>query len=579
MISYGYSFVKNNSTEEGRLLEQAQSFSYFSEEAQDIYARVGDMFSAKNDKWNAAWAYYLASSATLPNDRATQYSTLSAKAFEEVINNEKIDPKKRAFAAIIIQSILGFASASMKLGDSPLERDPRKLYSSAGSILEKVLPSKEPEKFEFLFRELTVHFSNHRVTLHEGLYSIYLRADEFKKAIDTAEPYLGRLYFDEKGWYYVSKSHICPEKAEVYLHEASENFLKDTYDNFEKVGKSFGKTRWMFTNESLWGNYFRGIELIVKALKKKNKHIKTLREALVFFRKSAGRHMHPPSQFYALLCETIANFLENQNVEEFEKAERQLTTLLGEYCKEDERMTHEIIKSINQGFKACIISPDSVSIENRNLKHAIELIDQISEWPLRGLLASSKKIIAEKARFLLTDNLSALENAVQEFEAFLTQGIIREEVLQKFLKEHPFLFGLEYMETKQKHRLGSEYVMDFALCTYHDMYHLVELERSDLKIYTKGGTPSSYLTHGEQQVQDWFIWIEENKAYAEQKLENITSPKGFVIIGRDSTLSENERKKLKMKNLLYGGKIEILTYDNLLKKARTILSSLKSLGR
>ena len=66
---------------------------------------------------------------------------------------------------------------------------------------------------------------------------------------------------------------------------------------------------------------------------------------------------------------------------------------------------------------------------------------------------------------------------------------------------------------------------------------------------------------------------------AKQKLENIVSPKGFVIIGSDKTLSEVERKKLKMRNSLYYGRIEILTYDDLLTKARTILNGLNKLGR
>jgi len=579
VVSYHWNFVKNSSTEEGRLLAQTQSLPTFSEEVRKVYAQVGDMFSSKNDKWNAAWAYHLASFGTTSNDGISRYSTLSAKAFKGVISNEKNDPKKRAFAAIILPSILWFTSLPLKLGGSPMAKDQRKLYSLACSLLEKVLPSREPDKFNFLFRGLTVYFSNHQVTVSEGLYSIYLKAEEFEKAIRIAEPYLSRLYFDEKGWYYVSKFHICPEKAEVYLHEASENFLKDTFENYEKFGKSFGKTSWIITNKSLWGNYFRGMELIVKALKNQNEHIKSLREATVFFKQSVRHHLHPPSQFYTLLCETIANFLENKNDEEFRKAEKQLTTLLGEFCREDERMTHEIIKSINRGFEACRTSPDSMSIENINLKHAIELIDQISEWPLKGLLASSKQIIAEKARFLLTDNLRMLVNAVQEFESILTQDTIEEETLQSFLTKHPFLFGLEYSEMIPKHKLGSEYIMDFALRTYNATYHLVELERSNLKVYTTRGTPSTYLTQGEQQVQNWLRWIEENKEYARRKLENIASPKGFVIIGRDKSLSEDERKKLKMKNSLYGGKIEILTYDDLLKKARTILNGLKKLGQ
>ena len=76
---------------------------------------------------------------------------------------------------------------------------------------------------------------------------------------------------------------------------------------------------------------------------------------------------------------------------------------------------------------------------------------------------------------------------------------------------------------------------------------------------------------------DWLLWIDENNAYVKQKLDNLVSPKGFVIIGRDKLLTEKERKKLKMRNSLHFGKIEILTYDDVLKKAKSILKSLKKL--
>lgn len=52
--------------------------------------------------------------------------------------------------------------------------------------------------------------------------------------------------------------------------------------------------------------------------------------------------------------------------------------------------------------------------------------------------------------------------------------------------------------------------MDYALRTYNDVYHLVEIEKSTAKLFNKNDDPSAELVHAEQQVLDWSTWLEEN---------------------------------------------------------------------
>jgi len=136
--------------------------------------------------------------------------------------------------------------------------------------------------------------------------------------------------------------------------------------------------------------------------------------------------------------------------------------------------------------------------------------------------------------------------------------------------------GLDYSKIVPKHKLGNEYEMDYALIKYSGEIDIVEIEASNLNLYTSKYNPSQYLVHAEQQILDWFDWIERNNAYGRSKIPTLLSPIGIVIIGRDRSMDEESEKKLRRRNILYNGKIKILTYDDVLKKAETILRILEN---
>lgn len=170
--------------------------------------------------------------------------------------------------------------------------------------------------------------------------------------------------------------------------------------------------------------------------------------------------------------------------------------------------------------------------------------------------------------------LSALERGITELEEEIALEQRNENNIQRCITRNPILFGVEYIEVIPKHRLGSEYEMDYAGKRFDGSYDLIELESSNLPIYTKGGNPSSYLVHAEQQVLDWLAWVEENFSYAAQGLSGISNPKGFVIIGRRNSLSGDAAEKLRRRNIYWGGRIALLTYEDLLERAKLIQSRL-----
>ena len=178
--------------------------------------------------------------------------------------------------------------------------------------------------------------------------------------------------------------------------------------------------------------------------------------------------------------------------------------------------------------------------------------------------------------------ISVLELAIAELDELLKAKRRNESKLQSCLTNNPILFGLEYQKVIPKYKLGAEYEMDYALERYSGVIDVLEIESSNLQVFNKNGDPSQYLTHAEQQVMDWLRWIERNHPYARESLPGITRPIGFVVIGRSKTLDTKNKQKLLHRNTLFRGNLEILTYDDLVQKAKTmlnILSGTKSLKR
>jgi hypothetical protein len=108
----------------------------------------------------------------------------------------------------------------------------------------------------------------------------------------------------------------------------------------------------------------------------------------------------------------------------------------------------------------------------------------------------------------------------------------QEAELQKCLQGNPILFGTEYREVIPKLALGAEYEMDFALKTWNGEIHILEIEISRKALFTQKLRPSADLVHAEQQVLDWYDWIERFPSYADSQLVNLARPYGYIIIGR-----------------------------------------------
>jgi hypothetical protein len=174
--------------------------------------------------------------------------------------------------------------------------------------------------------------------------------------------------------------------------------------------------------------------------------------------------------------------------------------------------------------------------------------------------------------------LEYLRVAIRELSTHLDDTKRNERVLQRCLERHPILFGAEYDRIVPKHRLGGEFEMDYALVRVTGLVDLVEIESSTLALFNKSGDPSSQLVHAEQQVLNWLEWIERHHSYAREDLPSLTDPMGYVVIGRNSRLDEHQRRRLNRRNAMFGRRLQVLTYDDLLRRASNLLGLLESGG-
>lgn len=221
--------------------------------------------------------------------------------------------------------------------------------------------------------------------------------------------------------------------------------------------------------------------------------------------------------------------------------------------------------------KRYIITKTKAYIDNLN---NVEDVDVWNISPVEIALLKDT-VVKEFEKYKYVDILlRKLQSAIMSLEDLLGATTRNEIKIKNCIIENPILLGTEYIKVIWEHKLGSEFIMDYALQKVNGLYDLVEIESSNLILYNKKGDPSQYLIHAEQQVLDWLDWIEKNNTYANVNLPGITSPVGFVIIGRKKNLTSIELEKLKRRNISYYNKIQIMTYDDVVERAKYLLKNL-----
>ncbi len=194
---------------------------------------------------------------------------------------------------------------------------------------------------------------------------------------------------------------------------------------------------------------------------------------------------------------------------------------------------------------------------------------KVTCWPRSSVAISKTRILRE-----IDPNAKARRRMSQLFAEAerLLQG--PEEPLHQFIKSNPQLLCPTHVRTWSKLPLGAR-VTDFVFREASGDYLLVELEKASHALFRKDGQPGEPLVHAIDQVTDWIRYLEDNlpTVQRELRLDGIsTNPRSLVVIGRSSSLNDDNRRKLTtLANQI--PRLKILTYDELFATSRAAVEN------
>lgn len=160
--------------------------------------------------------------------------------------------------------------------------------------------------------------------------------------------------------------------------------------------------------------------------------------------------------------------------------------------------------------------------------------------------------------------------AMTELQALLESTERNEHDLQRCLTKYPILFGPDYRRVIPKHRLGSDYETDYALELIDGSVDVMEIEASTHRLYKRNGDPTVALVHAEQQVLNWLAWLDAHSPYARAKLPGVRRACGFVVVGSRATLNHADNERLRWRNMMYSGRLTVLTYEDLIDRCQVL---------
>lgn len=184
----------------------------------------------------------------------------------------------------------------------------------------------------------------------------------------------------------------------------------------------------------------------------------------------------------------------------------------------------------------------------------------------------TSKLVAAVADSIADSSIKITKKKLREF-AQLIDGCGKEEEYQIFLKNNPAFINPLSSQVIDKHRLGDDLITDFVVKTLENNYILVEIEKPQDRIFNKQNDFSFRFVHAYGQVLDFISWVDENIAYAQKKLPNISAPTGILIMGRRTSLTAEQKRKLEYFNL-NSPRVKIYTYDDVLENATCLYENL-----
>ena len=214
----------------------------------------------------------------------------------------------------------------------------------------------------------------------------------------------------------------------------------------------------------------------------------------------------------------------------------------------------------------------------------VEVLENAASSPgiLHALLeraAADPKLFAEAAAAL---NLATYRAAVNSLRQLIDDPRAREQDFQRLLEENPWMFGSEYSERLDNRNLTRDEQHDFVMRLTTDNYlELIEIKKPlnghDLFVYDRSHDcyyQSAEVSKVVGQVQHYLEKLDsERYTVIARDREDPFKVRAKIIIGRDG--NKDQCRTLRLLNA-HLHRIEIVTFDQLLRIADSVLSYLES---
>jgi ppGpp synthetase/RelA/SpoT-type nucleotidyltranferase len=167
---------------------------------------------------------------------------------------------------------------------------------------------------------------------------------------------------------------------------------------------------------------------------------------------------------------------------------------------------------------------------------------------------------------------SIARKLLSDFRSLLAEES-REELLQRFLSDHPEFLYPDYLQSIRKFPLGEVFVTDFVLRVQGHLgaeYVFVEIEKPGKPLFVRAGQFSAEFTQAKDQLLNWEHWILRNHAYIRERLPDLGHPQFHLVMGRDKEMSETNRAKLQTE---FAGSVRrFSTYDDLARRFEILIN-------
>jgi hypothetical protein len=176
--------------------------------------------------------------------------------------------------------------------------------------------------------------------------------------------------------------------------------------------------------------------------------------------------------------------------------------------------------------------------------------------------------------------INVLRDSIDAFHDLLEKPNVHEKHdIHRFLNANRFLLHPTPAEiwSEAPIGIGTKYRLDFLIRDSEGRYLLIELENPQHTLFTKSGDFAAIVGHAQRQVEDWQQWIEDNLPSVQKVYPDISSPEGVIIVGRSGALSPEQQTRLRRRNINTRGRLNILTYDDLLQRSERLTSMLTRL--